>query len=151
MNNVDWNKVIHTLWHAALLIGAAYAAATPKYGWLTVALQALAQQTPPLGFTTGAPQFLKTAPPAVLLLLLFLLTGCFGNAAMVNAMKNNNATFCTKIITPWGGATYFQSNPKVGTATCDGMTITYGDVRPGQVEVPVTVVPQVTIGQPTVK
>lgn len=57
------------------------------------------------------------------------LTGCFGNAAMVEAMKDNRATFCAKIITPWGQATYLQSNPEFGNATCDGMTVSYGERR----------------------
>lgn len=55
------------------------------------------------------------------------LTGCFGNADMVRAMKENNATFCAKVVTPWGQATYLQANPEQGTVNCDGMTLTYGN------------------------
>lgn len=86
MKNVDWNKVLHTMWHAALLIGAAYAASTPKWGWVTVALQALAQQTPPLAFTNGPPQFIKTGAAAVL--VLALLNGC----AMMSAADKLQGT-----------------------------------------------------------
>jgi hypothetical protein len=78
-------------------------------------------------------------------------TGCFGNAAMVSAMKDNTATFCAKIVTPWGGATYLQSNPTFGNASCDGMQVSYGNPNAGTVNVPVTVTPQVTIGAPQVK
>jgi len=88
----------------------------------------------------------------VLLVVMVGLTGCFGNAAMVAAMKDNRATFCAKIVTPWGGATYLQSNPEFGTATCDGMTVSYGNPNAtGVVNVPVNIVPNVSIGQPTVQ
>jgi hypothetical protein len=86
------------------------------------------------------------------LIMVIGLTGCFGNAAMVDAMRNNNATFCAKIVTPWGGATYLQSNPTFGTATCDGMSVSYGNPNaPGVVSVPVTITPSVTVGAPVVK
>lgn len=87
---------------------------------------------------------------AILVACLLTLTGCFGNAAMVAEMRNNNATFCAKIVTPWGGATYLQSNPTFGTATCDGMTVSYGNPN-GTVNVPVTIKPEVTIGSPIIK
>lgn len=61
------------------------------------------------------------------LIMAIVLSGCFGNAAMVEAMKSNNATFCAKVVTPWGGATYLQANPAYGTVTCDGMTLNYGN------------------------
>jgi len=83
--------------------------------------------------------------------MLVLLGGCFGNAAMVKEMANNHSTFCAKIVTPWGGATYLQSNPEFGTASCDGMTISYGNPNAGTVNVPVTIVPNVSVGPPTVK
>lgn len=86
------------------------------------------------------------------LVIAVALTGCFGNAAMVEAMRNNNATFCAKVVTPWGGATYLQSNPTFGSATCDGMTVSYGNPNaPGVVSVPVTITPSVTVGAPVVK
>ena len=80
----------------------------------------------------------------------FILGGCFGNAAMVQAMKDNRATFCAKIVTPWGGATYLQSNPEFGTATCDGMTVSYGNPN-GTVSVPVTITPELRVLPPVVK
>lgn len=64
---------------------------------------------------------------ALMCLMAVGLGGCFGNAAMVEAMKSNNATFCAKVVTPWGGATYLQANPAYGTVTCDGMTLNYGN------------------------
>ena len=89
-------------------------------------------------------------------MLLFLIvlvigtSGCFGNAAMVQAMKDNNATFCGKVSTPWGGATYFQSNPVYGTASCDGMQVSYGNPNASSgIVVPVVITPNVAIGQPT--
>jgi hypothetical protein len=76
------------------------------------------------------------------------LSGCFGNAAMVEAMKSNNATFCAKVVTPWGGATYLQSNPVFGTASCDGMQISYGNPNP---QVPIMLKPDGTFVIPMVK
>ena len=86
----------------------------------------------------------------VLVLACVFLAGCVGNAAMVEAMKNNNATFCAKVTTPWGGAQYFQSNPIYGSANCDGMQLSYGNPN-GTVNVPVTITPQVNVGAPVVK
>ena len=86
----------------------------------------------------------------LLIAMCLILTSCFGNAAMVEAMKNNNATFCAKVTTPWGGATYMQSNPIFGNASCDGMQVSYGNPN-GTVNVPVTITPQVNVGAPVVK
>jgi hypothetical protein len=81
--------------------------------------------------------------------LMLMLTGCFGNAAMVKEMRNNNATFCAQITTPWGQATYLQTNPVYGTASCNGLTASYGNPNaPGTVSVPITVTPQFSIGAP---
>jgi hypothetical protein len=87
---------------------------------------------------------------AIVVLALVFLGGCFGNAAMVSAMKDNNATFCAKIVTPWGGATYLQSNPTFGTASCDGMSINYGNPN-GTVSVPVTITPELRVLPPVVR
>jgi hypothetical protein len=82
------------------------------------------------------------------LVIAVALTGCFGNAAMVDAMRNNNATFCAKVVTPWGGATYLQSNPTFGTVTCDGMTVNYGNPNP---QTPIMLRPDGTFVIPMVK
>jgi len=81
------------------------------------------------------------------------LGGCFGNAAMLEAMKDNNATICAKVVTLWGGATYLQSNPEFGTVTCDGMTVSYGNPLgvAGAVNVPLAITPNITFGAPTLK
>lgn len=67
------------------------------------------------------------AKVAVMVVCCLALSGCFGNAEMVSAMRDNTGTFCAKVLTPWGSAIYFQSNPAFGAASCDGMTVNYGN------------------------
>jgi len=50
MTDSKWYRVekyINNLWHAALIVGAAYVAVNPEYAWVGVALQALGQGVNP--------------------------------------------------------------------------------------------------------
>ena len=73
LESIDWNNVIHTLWHAVLLIGQGYVVTHTAYAWLAMPIQALAQQTPPLGFKEGAVPFIKVA---AMVLLVVSLASC---------------------------------------------------------------------------
>lgn len=136
VDDIDWNKVLHMLWHATLIIGAAYAASHPDVAWIVPALQALGQQTPPLALPPGVAIPMK---PVVLLLCLLPLAACSTTniSELIDALAKDPATVCGSVTTVTGTVNFARTNITSGDVKCDGLEVH----SPGQTTVPVRVVP----------
>lgn len=73
----------------------------------------------------------------LLLVLVLSLAGCAGNAAVIEALSKDEATFCFKLTSLYGTVTAARTKISSGDVTCDGLQVHSA----GQVSVPVTVVP----------
>ncbi len=81
-----------------------------------------------------------------LCLSLLSLAACAPN---LKELAGDHATACGHVTTPWGAAWFARTNIVDGNVTCnpDGMTVKSNGA---QVGVPLTVVPTVTLGAPTI-
>ncbi len=66
---------------------------------------------------------------------LVLVSGCAFDAATIEALSRDNATFCARISSIYGVVAVSRTNITTGTVKCDGLEV----YSPGDVVVPVTV------------
>jgi hypothetical protein len=71
---------------------------------------------------------------------VFALGGCFGNAAVIEALAKDNATFCLKLTTLYGTVNFARTNITAGDVTCDSLQVH----SQGQTSIPVSVIPSST-------
>ena len=89
---------------------------------------------------------------ACLCALLLGLSACAGgflDASQIEALAKDPASVCVSITTPYGNMKFARTNIVQGNVVCDanGQTV-QSDAQ--KVGVPVTIVPTITLGAPTV-
>ena len=88
----------------------------------------------------------------VLTAVLLLSTGCAGgflDAETILALKEDKASVCVSVTTPYGNMKFARTNIVQGNVVCDanGQTV-QSDAQ--KIGIPLLVVPKVTVGEPTV-
>ncbi len=85
----------------------------------------------------------------LLVLSSAVLSGCVNAAALVEALAKDEATVCVNVGTVYGTLRIARTNISNGDVACTdgGLTV---KSQATQVGLPITVVPQLSIGQPVV-
>jgi hypothetical protein len=107
---------------------------TTKQEWWTLVISALCFAIGRLG------GYSKEAKPLAIILLCLGLTGCAGNAAVIEALAKDQATVCSKLTTIYGTVTFARTNITNGDVECDSLKVH----SQGQTTIPVSVIPSST-------